>query len=224
VSSRISIRELESGQFRLSILLSCARTISDVAEEEEEEQQQDPSSAKSMTDSSRQAGRKKKFLRNCAKVRAEESQARMFFTAGRKKSEDFFQGRAQISLVQQLSIFVSLSLSLNLLTESIIEKVFALAMCMQLTGVMSINRDVHFREMIVGCRALFKWFHLQWDHPRCGGSPSCRLENAHHALFWQLLLMILSSSSLAFFHLGTLYIRSQPQCSTQIQHSYWCKS
>jgi hypothetical protein len=74
-------------------LLSCARTISDVAEEEEEQQQQDPSSAKSMTDSSRQAGRKKKFLRNCAKIRAEESQARMFFTAGRKKSEDFFQGR-----------------------------------------------------------------------------------------------------------------------------------
>jgi hypothetical protein len=155
-------------------LLSCARTISDVAEEQQQQQQQDPSSAKSMTDSSRQAGRRKKFLRNCAKVRAEESQARMFFTAGRKKSEDFFQGRAQISLVQQLSIFVSLSLSLNLLTESIIEKVFALAMCMQLTGVMSINRDVHFREMIVGCRALFKWFHLQWDHPRCGGSPSCR--------------------------------------------------
>ncbi len=70
-------------------LLSCARTISDVAEEEEE----DPSSAKSMTDSSRQAGRKKKLLRNCAKVRADESQGRMFFTAGRKKSEDFFQGR-----------------------------------------------------------------------------------------------------------------------------------
>jgi hypothetical protein len=25
-------------------------------------------------------------------------------------------------------------------------------------------------------------------------------------------------------HLGLLYIRSQGQCSTQIQHSYWCKS
>jgi hypothetical protein len=50
------------------------------------------------------------------------------------------------------------------------------------------------------------------------------LDNAQHALFWQLLLMILSSSCLAFFHLGTLYISSQPQCSTQIQHSYWCKS
>jgi hypothetical protein len=72
-------------------LLSCARTISDVAEEEEEEE--DPSSAKSTTDPSRQAGRKKKILRNCAKIRAEESQGRMFFTAGRKKSEDFFQGR-----------------------------------------------------------------------------------------------------------------------------------
>jgi hypothetical protein len=67
------------------------RTIADVAEEEEEEE--DPSSAKSMTDSSRQAGRKKFYLRNCAKVRAEESQGRMFFTAGRKKNEDFFQGR-----------------------------------------------------------------------------------------------------------------------------------
>jgi hypothetical protein len=67
------------------------RTIADVAEEEEEEE--DPSSAKSMTDSSRQAGRKKKFLRNCAKVRAEECQGRMFFTAVRKKNEEFSQGR-----------------------------------------------------------------------------------------------------------------------------------
>jgi hypothetical protein len=38
-------------------------------------------------------------------------------------------------------------------------------------------------------------------------------------LCWQLLLMILSSSSLAFFYLGPLYTRSPPQCSTQIQQS-----
>jgi len=80
------------GPLGLSIFLACLRTIADVGEEEEEE---DPSSAKSMTDSSRQAGRKKKLLRNCAKIRAEESQGWMFFTAGRKKSEDFFQGRGR---------------------------------------------------------------------------------------------------------------------------------
>jgi hypothetical protein len=50
------------------------------------------------------------------------------------------------------------------------------------------------------------------------------LDNAQHPLCWQLLLMIFSSSSLAFLHLGPLYTRSQPQCSTQIQHSYCCKS
>jgi hypothetical protein len=60
--------------------------MADVAEEEEDE---GTSSGKSMTDSSRQAGRKKKFLRNCAYVRSQESQGRMLFTAGRKKNEDF---------------------------------------------------------------------------------------------------------------------------------------
>jgi len=138
------------GPLGLSIFIACVRTIADVAEEEEE----DPSSAKSMTDSSRQAGRKK---------------TRIFSKVG-----------AQIRLGQHLSIFFSLSLLLNLLRENNRESL-ALAMCMQLSGVMSIIGDVHFREMIVGC-ALFKWFHLQWDHPRCGGSPSCRLDNAQHAL------------------------------------------
>jgi hypothetical protein len=42
-----------------------------VRDEEEEEE-------KSMTNSSRRAGRKKKFLRNCAKIRADENQGRMF--------------------------------------------------------------------------------------------------------------------------------------------------
>jgi hypothetical protein len=138
----------------------------------------------------------------------------MFFTmtdssrqAGRKKTRIFSKVGAQIRLGQHLSIFFSLSLLLNLLRENNRESL-ALAMCMQLSGVMSIIGDVHFREMNVGC-ALFKWFHLQWDHPRCGGSPSCRLDNAQHSLCWQLLLMILSSSSLAFFRLGPLYTRSQ---------------
>jgi hypothetical protein len=166
------------GLLGLLIFLACVRTIADVAEEEEE----DPSSAKSMTDSSRQAGRKKKLLRNYAKIRAEESKGWMFFTAGRKKKARIFSKvGAQIRLVQQLSIFFSLSL-LNLLRKSRIEKVFAVTMCMQLSGVMSINGDVHFRERIVGCRTQFKWFHPQWDHPTCGGSPSCRLDNAQDAV------------------------------------------
>jgi len=45
---------------------SCVR-----ARDEEEEE-------KSMTNSSRRAGRKKTFLRNCAKIRADESQGRLF--------------------------------------------------------------------------------------------------------------------------------------------------
>ncbi len=67
------------------------------------------------------------------------------------KARIFYKVGAQIRLGQHLSILFSLSLLLNLLRESIIEKVFALAMCMQLSGVMSISGDLHFREMIVGC-------------------------------------------------------------------------
>jgi hypothetical protein len=51
------------------------RKIADVAEEEEDEGM---SSRKSTTDSSRQAGMKK----ICAKIRAEESQGRIFFHKG----------------------------------------------------------------------------------------------------------------------------------------------
>jgi hypothetical protein len=33
-----------------------------------------------------------------------------------------------------------------------------------------------------------------------------------------------NKSTIRFKDLGPLYTRSQGQCSTQIKHSYWCKS
>ncbi len=172
-----------------------------------------------MTDWSRQAGRKKKFLRNCAKVRADESQARMFFTAGRNKSEDFLQGRGP-NTSWSASFYFIFSITVAESSERVNNRE---SLCIS---------NVHAAEWghVHKWRSALPWddcglFHLQWDHPRYGGSPSCRLDNAQHALCWQLLLMILSSSSLAFFPFRRpLYTRSQAQCSIQTQHSYWCKS
>jgi hypothetical protein len=42
-------------------------------------------------------------------------------------------------------------------------------------------------------------------------------------LVWTLI-PVMPVASAVTVHLGPLYTRSQGQCSTQIKHSYWCKT